>query len=405
VIGIAALTFLAWLALAGEGALVRGLAAAVSVLIIACPCAMGLAVPTAVMVATGKGAQLGLLIKGGEALQRAGSVDTIVLDKTGTLTAGAPRVTGIVARDGDDDALLRRTASLERASEHPLAAAIAAAARERGLPLDPVEEFTAVPGRGASGRVDGRLVAAGSAAFMASLGVDAGPLAADAERLEAEGRSVVFVAVDGVAAGLVAAADPPRPDARAVVARLRALGLAPLMVTGDAPRAAQAVARQVGLAEPEVVAGVLPQGKVEEVQRLQQAGRVVAMAGDGINDAPALAQADLGIAVGAGAGVALEASDVTLMRRDLSGIPDAVELSRRTMRTMKQNLFWAFVYNVVGIPVAAGALYPAFGILLSPVLAGAAMAVSSVSVVTNSLRLARWQPAARAPQRTTTSAS
>ena len=392
VIGIAALTFLAWLALAGEGALVRGLAAAVSVLIIACPCAMGLAVPTAVMVATGKGAQLGLLIKGGEALQRAGSVDTIVLDKTGTLTAGAPRVTGIVARDGDDAALLRRAASLERASEHPLAAAIAAAARERGLPLDPVEEFTAVPGRGASGRVDGRLVAAGSAAFMASLGVDAGPLAADAERLEAEGRSVVFVAVDGVAAGLVAAADPPRPDARAVVARLRGLGLAPLMVTGDAPRAAQAVARQVGLAEPEVVAGVLPQGKVDEVRRLQQAGRVVAMAGDGINDAPALAQADLGIAVGAGAGVALEASDVTLMRRDLSGIPDAVELSRRTMRTMKQNLFWAFVYNVVGIPVAAGALYPAFGILLSPVLAGAAMAVSSVSVVTNSLRLARWQP-------------
>jgi Cu+-exporting ATPase len=405
VIGIAALTFLAWLALAGEGALVRGLAAAVSVLIIACPCAMGLAVPTAVMVATGKGAQLGLLIKGGEALQRAGSVDTIVLDKTGTLTAGAPRVTGIVARDGDDDALLRRTASLERASEHPLAAAIAAAARERGLPLDPVEEFAAVPGRGASGRVDGHLVAAGSAAFMASLGVDAGPLAADAERLESEGRSVIFVAVDGVAAGLVAAADPPRPDARAVVARLRGLGLAPLMVTGDAPRAAHAVARQVGLAETEVLAGVLPQGKVEQVRRLQQAGRVVAMAGDGINDAPALAQADVGIAVGAGAGVALEASDLTLMRRDLSGVPDAVELSRRTMRTMKQNLFWAFVYNVVGIPVAAGALYPAFGILLSPVLAGAAMAVSSVSVVTNSLRLARWQPAARTLQRTTTSAS
>ncbi len=405
VIGIAALTFLAWLALAGDGALVRGLAAAVSVLIIACPCAMGLAVPTAVMVATGKGAQLGLLIKGGEALQRAGSVDTIVLDKTGTLTAGAPRVTGIVARDGAggaaaggaeagraEAALLRLTASLERASEHPLAAAIVAAARERGLPLDPVAEFAAVPGRGASGRVDGRHVAAGSAAFMASLGVDAGPLAADAERLESEGRSVIFVAVDGAAAGLVAAADPPRPDARAVVARLRGLGLAPLMVTGDAPRAAHAVARQVGLAETEVVAGVLPQGKVEQVRRLQQAGRVVAMAGDGINDAPALAQADLGIAVGAGAGVALEASDVTLMRRDLSGIPDAVELSRRTMRTMKQNLFWAFVYNVVGIPVAAGALYPAFGILLSPVLAGAAMAVSSVSVVTNSLRLARWRP-------------
>ncbi len=203
---------------------------------------------------------------------------------------------------------------------------------------------------------------------------------------------MIFVAMDGLAEGLVAATDPPRPDARAVVARLRELGLAPLMVTGDAPRAAQAVARQVGLAESEVVAGVLPEGKVEEVRRLQAEGRVVAMAGDGINDAPALAQADVGIAVGAGAGVALEASDVTLMRRDLSGIPAAIELSRRTMRTMKQNLFWAFVYNVIGIPVAAGALYPAFGILLSPILAGAAMAVSSVSVVSNSLRLARWRP-------------
>ncbi len=405
VIGIAAATFLAWMLLAGDGALVRGLAAAVSVLIIACPCAMGLAVPTAVMVATGKGAQLGLLIKGGEALQRAGSVDTIVLDKTGTLTLGAPRVTEVVARAGAggaeggraeaEAALLRRTASLERSSEHPLAAAIVAAAKERGLPLDEVSGFVALPGRGASGVVDGRRVAAGSAAFMASLGVEIAPLAADAERLAAEGRSVIFVAVDGVAAGLIAAIDPPRPDARAVVARLRGLGLAPLMVTGDAPRAAQAVARQVGLAESEVVAGVLPEGKVEEVRRLQAEGRVVAMAGDGINDAPALAQADVGIAVGAGAGVALEASDVTLMRRDLSGIPDAIELSRRTMRTMKQNLFWAFVYNVIGIPVAAGALYPAFGILLSPILAGAAMAVSSVSVVTNSLRLARWRPRSR----------
>jgi Cu+-exporting ATPase len=407
VIGIAALTFLAWLLLAGEGALARGLAAAVSVLIIACPCAMGLAVPTAVMVATGKGAQLGLLIKGGEALQRAGSVDTIVLDKTGTLTVGAPRVTDVVARAASglaeaggaaagpaEAALLRRTASLERSSEHPLAAAIVAAAKERGLPLDEVSGFASVPGRGASGIVEGHRVAAGSAAFMESLGVDIAPLAADAERLAAEGRSVVFVAQDGVAAGLVAATDPPRADAREVVARLRALGLAPVMVTGDTPRAAQAIARQVGLAEAEVVAGVLPAGKVEEVRRRQGEGRVVAMAGDGINDAPALAQADLGIAVGAGAGVALEASDVTLMRRDLSGIPAAIELSRRTMRTMKQNLFWAFVYNVIGIPVAAGALYPAFGILLSPILAGAAMAVSSVSVVTNSLRLARWSPRA-----------
>ena len=208
---------------------------------------------------------------------------------------------------------------------------------------------------------------------------------------------MIFVAEDGAAAGLVAATDPPRPDARPVVARLRALGLAPVMVTGDAPRAAQAIARQVGLTEVEVVAGVLPEGKVDEVRRLQGKGHVVAMAGDGINDAPALAQADVGIAVGAGAGVALEASDITLMRRDLSGIPDAIELSRRTMRTMKQNLFWAFVYNVIGIPVAAGALYPAFGILLSPILASAAMAVSSVSVVTNSLRLARWRP--RPPSR------
>ncbi|MCU0259122.1 MAG: heavy metal translocating P-type ATPase, partial [Solirubrobacteraceae bacterium] len=295
VIGIAALTFLAWLVLAGDGALVRGLAAAVSVLIIACPCAMGLAVPTAVMVATGKGAQLGLLIKGGEALQRAGSVDTIVLDKTGTLTAGAPRVTEVVARAEAGGAaagraeaeLLRRTAALERSSEHPLAAAIVAAAKERGLPPGEVSGFAALPGRGASGVVEGHRVAAGSAAFMESLGIDIAPLSADAERLAADGRSVVFVAVDGVAAGVVAATDPPRPDAREVVARLRALGLAPVMVTGDTPRAARAIARQVGLAESEVVAGVLPAGKVEEVRRLQGEGRVVAMAGDGINDAPA----------------------------------------------------------------------------------------------------------------------
>jgi len=397
VVGAATLTLLLWLGLAGEGAVVRGVAAAVSVLIIACPCAMGLAVPTAVMVATGRGAQLGLLIKGGEALQRAGELDTIVLDKTGTLTRGTPRLTDLVLHPGGpaEGELLRLAASVERASEHPLADAVVAAADARGLELAEVDAFEARPGLGASGTVERRAVAVGNAGFLEALGIDPAPLSGEALRLAEEGKSVIYAAVDGELAGLLAVADPPRPDARGMIARLRSLGLQPVMVSGDTPRAAGAVAREIGI--DEVVAGVLPEGKVAEIVRLQRSGRVVAAAGDGINDAPALAQADVGIALGAGAGATIEASDITLMRGDLAGIPDAIELSRRTMRTMKENLFWAFFYNAIGIPVAAGALYPFFGILLSPILAGGAMAVSSVSVVTNSLRLARWRPRGQEP--------
>ena len=374
-------------------AFVRAFAAAVAVLIIACPCAMGLAVPTAVMVSTGKGAELGVLIKGGEALQRAGDVRTVVLDKTGTVTEGRPTVTDVVlapaaqASVGDETRLLRLAASLERSSEHPLADAIVRHARDRGLALAAPEAFDSVPGRGAAGVVDGAALAVGNAALMADYAVDVAPLRADAERLAGEGKTPVYVAADGALAGLLAVADPIRATSREAIARLHRMGLEVVMLTGDNRRTAEAIARQAGI--DRVVADVLPQGKVAEVRRLQAAGRVVAMVGDGVNDAPALAQADVGMAVGTGTDVAAEAADVVLMRGDLRSAAQAIELSRRTMRTMKQNLFWAFVYNVVGIPVAAGVLYPAFGLLLSPILASAAMAFSSVSVVTNSLRLRR----------------
>jgi Cu+-exporting ATPase len=296
---------------------------------------------------------------------------------------------GGAARDGgpSDDELLRLVASLETMSEHPLADAIVRAARERGLALAVPEAFASDTGRGATGSVDGRGLAVGNAALMAAWAVDAAPLAAAAERLGREGKTPIYVAVDGALAGVVAVADPVRATSRDAVARLRAMGLDVVMLTGDNRRTADAVARQAGI--DRVVAEVLPDGKVAEVRRLQGEGRVVAMVGDGINDAPALAQADVGIAVGSGADVAVEAADVALMRGELAGVAQAIALSRRTMRTMKQNLFWAFVYNVVGIPVAAGVLYPAFGLLLSPILASAAMAFSSVSVVSNSLRLRR----------------
>jgi Cu+-exporting ATPase len=385
VISIAIATFVAWYLLAGDEALVRALNAAVTVLIIACPCAMGLAVPTAVMVATGRGAELGALIKGGEALERAGRVDTVVLDKTGTVTEGRPAVTEVVG-DVDLDAL----AALERRSEHPLADAIVSSAAERaGRPLALVEVagFESLPGRGVSGTVAGRTIVAGNASLMAERGIAAAAFESEAERLRREGKTVVYVAVDGKASGLVAIADPIKPTSREAVARLGAMGLDVVLLTGDQPSTARAVAAEAGIGR--VVAGVLPEGKVEEIRRLQAAGRVVAMVGDGVNDAPALAQADVGIAMGTGTDVAIDAGDVTLVRGDLRGVAKAIGLSRRTMRTMRQNLFWAFAYNVVGIPIAAGVLYPGFGILLSPILAGAAMALSSVSVVTNSLRLRR----------------
>lgn len=374
-------------------AAVRGLVSALAVLIIACPCAMGLAVPTAVMVATGKGAELGVLIKGGEALQRAGDVTTVVLDKTGTVTEGKPGVTEIV-RAGDapvsDAELLRLVASLERSSEHPLGDAIVRHAESQGLSLARAESFAAVPGRGATGVVDGHAMAVGNAALLADWGVDVAPLGEAAARLTAEAKTPVFIAIDGVLAGLVAIADPLRATSRAAIARLTAMGLDVVMLTGDHRRTAEAVAARAGI--PRVVAEVLPDGKVAEVQRLQGQGRVVAMVGDGINDAPALAQADVGVAIGTGTDVAVEAADIALVRGDLHGFADAIALSRQTMRVMKQNLFWAFIYNVISIPVAAGVLYPSFALQLSPILASAAMAFSSVSVVANSLRLRAWRP-------------
>jgi len=390
VMSLAVLTFVVWFVAAPEPSLIPAFAAAVAVLIIACPCAMGLAVPTAVMVATGKGAQLGVLIKGGEALQRARDVSVVVLDKTGTVTEGRPTVTDLVlapaARGAwTEDSLLRLAASLEAGSEHPLADAIVRQARDRGVELAEAEGFQSVTGRGATGVVDGHALAIGNEALMADYAVDVAPLRADAERLAAQGRTPVYVNVDGALAGLVAVADPIRESSREAIRRLRTMGLEVVMLTGDNRRTAEAVAREAGI--DRVVAEVLPEGKVAEVKRLQTRGKVVAMVGDGVNDAPALAQADVGVAIGTGTDIAMEASDVTLMRGDLRGVASAIELSRRTLRTMKQNLFWAFVYNVVGIPVAAGVLYPAFGILLSPILASAAMAFSSVSVVMNSLRL------------------
>jgi len=388
VISLAVATFVAWYLLAGEAPLVRGFAAAVSVLIIACPCAMGLAVPTAVMVATGRGAERGVLIKGGEALERLARLDTVVLDKTGTVTEGRPELTEILPASGWNEAdLLTLAAGLEAASEHPLAAAIAGAARTRGLAVGRADEFLALPGKGALGVVGGRAVAVGNAAMMAEMGIDPAPLSGASAEFSEQGRTTVFVAVDGVLAGLLAVADPTRLSSAVAIAVLRTSGREVVLLTGDQRRTALAVAREVGIKE--VVAEVLPEQKLSEIKRLQQGGRRVAMVGDGINDAPALAQADVGIAMGSGADVAAEAGDLVLIRNDLTAVTDAIRIAERAVRTMRQNLFWAFVYNVVMIPVAAGVLFPAFGVLLSPILASAAMALSSVSVVTNSLRLVK----------------
>ncbi len=382
---------------AGE-ATVRAFAAAVAVLIIACPCAMGLAVPTAVMVSTGKGAELGVLIKGGEALQRAGDITTVVLDKTGTVTLGQPVVTDMAVVPGgefDHDAgrteLLSLVASVETMSEHPLADAIVRHARELGLAVEPPDGFASHTGRGATGVVRGRAVAVGNESLLIDYAVDPTPLRAAGIRLADEGKTAMFVAIDGALAAVLAVADPIRETSRAAIRHLQALGLDVVMLTGDNERTAAAVARAAGIGR--VVAEVLPEGKVAEITRLQANGRVVAMVGDGVNDAPALAKADIGIAMGSGTDIAVEAADIALMRGDLAGVVDAIRLSRRTMRTMKQNLFWAFAYNVVGIPVAAGVLFPLSGLLLSPILASAAMAFSSVSVVMNSLRLRRFRAA------------
>ena len=386
VISIAIATFAAWMVIPETPSFASAITAAVAVLIIACPCAMGLAVPTAVMVASGRGAAAGILIKGGEPLERLSSVDTVVFDKTGTLTEGTPRVVHTLIAPGHaPDAVMRAAAALEGRSEHPLAKAIVAAAGVAAAPQPGVDNVMALPGKGVSGLVDGSHVIAGTEALMRESGIDVTPLEASAREWAADAHTVIFVAMAGQAAAAFGIADTMRPNAAAVVAGLRARGLRTVMLTGDRQATADAVARHAGVNE--VIAEVLPDGKVTAIKSLQASGRVVAMVGDGLNDAPALAQADIGMAMASGTDIATEAASVTLMRSDLASVTEAIVLARKTMRTMKQNLFWAFVYNVIGIPVAAGVLYPVFGILLSPILASAAMAFSSVSVVSNSLRL------------------
>jgi Cu+-exporting ATPase len=385
VLGIAIVTFLAWFLIGGTGVLPHAIAAAVSVLIIACPCAMGLAVPTAVMVATGRGAEMGLLIKGGEVLQRAGDVDTVVLDKTGTVTEGAPAVAHVmVLGQLSESEILAYAAALERHSEHPVAAAIVRAAHVRDLSLYPATEFRSRTGSGVTGKVQGKDIAVGNAALMRELGISTEhPRLADESSFRAV--SELYVAIDGRVVGVIAVSDTLRPTSHEAVQKLQKMKVEVVLLTGDRFPAAKAIAQDVGIER--VVAEVLPEDKVAEIRRLQALGRVVAMVGDGINDAPALAQSDVGISMPRGTDIAIEASDIALMRSDLRGVPSAIALSRRTMATMKQNLFWAFVYNVIGIPIAAGVLYPFTGVMLSPIIASAAMALSSVSVVTNSLRL------------------
>ncbi len=386
VVSIAIATFAAWWVLLPEPSFARALTPAVAVLIIACPCAMGLAVPTAVMVASGRGASEGVLIKGGEPLERLAAVDTVVLDKTGTVTEGTPRVVEFTALPGwVDDSVLTLVTSVERMSEHPLAEAIVRHAQERGVRALEASEFEALAGRGAVATVDNHQVMVGTASLLGEHGIDPSDLTEVVEPWAANGKTPVLVAVDGRPAAAFAVADTLRPNARDVVARLRRLGLHVVMLTGDRQATAEAIAREAGI--DEVIAEVLPQGKVAAIKGFQARGRHVVMVGDGLNDAPALAQADVGMAMASGADITAEASDVTLMRSDLEGVVAAIILARRTVATMTQNLFWAFIYNIVGIPIAAGVLYPALGTLLSPVLASAAMAFSSVSVVSNSLRL------------------
>jgi P-type Cu+ transporter len=386
VVGVAILAFVVWAIFGPPPAMAYGLVAAVSVLIIACPCALGLATPMSIMVGTGRGAQAGVLIKNAEALERFAKVDTLVVDKTGTLTEGKPKVTTLLPAEGvDEGQMLRLAASLERASEHPLAAAIVAAAKERGLDLLDASEFDSLTGKGVRGTIDGRTVALGNRRLLESLHIDPGPLAESAEQRRAEGETVMFVAVDGRPAGLIGVADPIKPTTAGALEALRAEGLRIVMLTGDNRTTAEAVAKKVGI--DEIQAEVLPERKNEVVRRLREEGKVVAMAGDGINDAPALAQADIGIAMGTGADVAMESAGITLVKGDLTGLVRARRLSEATMRNIKQNLFFAFIYNALGVPIAAGILYPFTGLLLSPIIAAAAMSLSSVSVIGNALRL------------------
>jgi Cu+-exporting ATPase len=391
VIFIAIAAFVAWFDIGPEPALTFGLVTAVTVLIIACPCALGLATPLSIMVGTGKGAQNGVLVRSAEALETMRRVRTIVLDKTGTITRGEPRLTDVVPTNGfPDHELLRLTASAEAVSEHPLGEAVVSGARERGVRLSDPADFESVTGKGVRVSIGDRIVVVGSRRLLQAAGVETAGLEEVAAGLEEEGKTAIFAAIDGRPAGVLGVADVAKEEARAVVAALRARGLQPVMITGDNRRTAAAIAREVGISR--VLAEVLPQDKAREVERLQGEGGAVAMVGDGINDAPALAQADAGIAIGTGTDVAIEAADVTLVSGDLRGLLTAVELSRATMRNIKQNLGFAFGYNVAGIPIAAGVLYPVIGLLLNPMIAAAAMALSSLSVVTNANRLRAFEP-------------
>ena len=388
VIAVAVTTFVVWTIYGPDPRFVYAVINAVAVLIIACPCALGLATPMSVMVAAGKGATAGVLFRNAEAIEVMQKVDTLVVDKTGTLTVGKPQLASVVAvNDFDENEMLRLAASVERASEHPLAAAIVAGAEKRGLAIPKAQHFESVTGKGVYGAAEGRRVALGNRAMLEELHVDAGELASFAESLRRDGQTVMFVAVDGRPAGLLGITDPLKESSAEAIRALHGEGLRIVMLTGDSRTTAEAVARKLGI--DEVVAEVLPDAKADAVKQLQSDGHVVAMAGDGINDAPALAQAHVGIAMGTGTDVAMESADVTLVKGDLRGIVRARRLSRLTMRNIRQNLFFAFVYNALGVPIAAGALYPLFGVLLSPMIAALAMSFSSVSVIANALRLRR----------------
>ncbi len=386
VVVIAAVTFIVWYVFGPVPVLAYAILNAIGVLIIACPCALGLATPMSIMVASGKGATFGVLFKNAEAIETLRKVDTLVTDKTGTLTEGHPRLQDVLAVGPiSEGTVLQLAASLERGSEHPLAAAIVNGAQERGAQLSQVADFAAVPGKGVQGRIAGRRVALGNQALMSTLGIDVASAAAQADRLRAEGKTVMFVAIDGALAGLVSVADPIKETTPAAIKALHDAGIRVVMLTGDNQTTAKAVANRLGI--DEVVADVLPDQKAQIVKRLQSEGKFVAMAGDGINDAPALAQAQVGIAMGTGTDVAMESAGVTLVKGDLRGIVRARHLSEATMRNMYENLIWAFAYNVLGIPIAAGVLFPPFGILLSPMIAVVAMTLSSLSVIGNALRL------------------
>ncbi|NLI61539.1 MAG: copper-translocating P-type ATPase, partial [Clostridiales bacterium] len=389
VLGIGIVAGLAWW-ISGESA-IFSLTIFISVLVIACPCALGLATPTAIMVGTGKGAENGVLIKSGEALETAHRIDTVVLDKTGTITLGEPKVTDIlVYGDIDEDELLRLSASAEKGSEHPLGEAIVERAREQGMELETLEAFNAIPGHGIEAKLLGRSMLLGNKRLMNDRKVDLGEALDHWQSLAQEGKTPMYISIDGKLAGIIAVADVLKDSSYDAIKALHRLGLEVAMITGDNERTAQAIAKQVGI--DRVLADVLPQDKAHEVKKLQAQGKRVAMVGDGINDAPALAQADIGIAIGSGTDVAMESADIVLMRSDLKDVSTAIELSKKTITNIKQNLFWAFAYNTAGIPIAGGLLYIFGGPLLNPMIAAAAMAFSSVSVVTNALRLKRFKP-------------